>query len=101
MADDRLPLRSASIDMTRSDNVMLRRAAISLNACQKALSRLTLVFCPPMMIERLTISDFIAGSLSRSAQKRGGPSCNVGRTIVLGNRGWHCRAKGCPLAQEP
>src|ERR1700704_1197934 len=55
MADDRLPLRS--IDITRSDNVRFRRIAISLNACQKALSRLTLVLCPPTVIGRLTTSE--------------------------------------------
>src|SRR5438309_2436449 len=63
MADDRLPCwRSVSMDETRSDRVTLRSSAISLRLVQNASSRLTLVLCPAMTMERLTTGDFI-GSL--------------------------------------
>src|SRR5438874_3563428 len=61
MADDRLPCwRSESIVATRSDKVRSRPTAICLSPLQKASSRLTLVLCPAMTIERLTTGDFIA-----------------------------------------
>src|SRR6266436_9588826 len=61
MADERLPCcRSESIAATRSDKVMSRPPAISLRPFQKASSRLTLVLCPAMTMERLTTGDFIA-----------------------------------------
>src|SRR5580693_3681025 len=60
MADDRLPCRRPeSIDATRSDNVVRRPTAISLSPRQKASSRLTLVLCPAITIERLITGDFI------------------------------------------
>src|SRR6516225_3253925 len=42
-----------------SDKVRSRLAAISFNPVQNASSRLTLVLCPAMTIERLTTGDFI------------------------------------------
>jgi len=60
IADERLPWRrSTSIDATNSDSVMLRDAAISFRPLQNASSRLTLVLCPAMTIDRLTTGDFI------------------------------------------
>src|SRR3954447_15063508 len=60
MADDRLPWRrSVSIVATRSDSVRLRSPAICFRPCQKASSRLTLVLCPAITIDRLTTGDFI------------------------------------------
>src|SRR6266436_9134784 len=45
-----------------SDKVKSRFAAISFNPVQNASSRLTLVLCPAMTIERLTTGDFIGFS---------------------------------------
>src|SRR5437764_4438825 len=60
MAEDRLPwLRPPSIVATKSDSVMFRAAEMSLRPCQNASSRLTLVLCPAMTMERLTTGDFI------------------------------------------
>src|SRR6267378_40230 len=60
MADDKLPWRrSASIEATSSDRVRLRAVAISFSPPQNASSRLTLVLCPVMTIERFTTGDFI------------------------------------------
>jgi len=61
MAEDRLPsARPESIDATRSDKVARRLIAISFSPRQKASSRLMLVLCPAMTIERLMTADFIA-----------------------------------------
>src|SRR5580704_2316964 len=63
MAEDRLPCRrSWSIAATMSDKVKSRLAAISFNPVQNASSKLTLVLCPAMTIERLTTGDFIGFS---------------------------------------
>src|SRR5690349_4676053 len=71
MADDRLPWRrSASIEATSSESVWLRVAAISLSPLQNASSRLTLVLCPVMTIERLTTGDFIRRLPYRSCDHR-------------------------------
>src|ERR1700681_3619129 len=45
-----------------SDNVKSRFAAISFSPVQNASSKLTLVLCPAMTIERLTTGDFIGFS---------------------------------------
>src|ERR1700674_322835 len=45
-----------------SDKVKSRFAAISFSPVQNASSRLTLVLCPAMTIERLTTGDFIGFS---------------------------------------
>src|SRR5262249_32737844 len=45
-----------------SDKVRSRLAAISLSPVQNASSRLTLVLCPAITIERLTTGDFIGFS---------------------------------------
>ena len=61
MADERLPCwRSVSMLPTRSDRLTRRVAAISFRPRQNASSRLTLVLCPAMTIERFTTGDFIA-----------------------------------------
>src|SRR5262245_64969655 len=83
MAEDRLPWRrSVSIVATRSDSVSSRSPAICFRPCQKASSRLTLVLCPAMTIDRFTTGDFMsdlphrgdaplsAGGLSRIAPPR-------------------------------
>src|SRR5579862_1263258 len=71
MADDRLPCRRPeSIDATRSDNVVRRPTAISLSPLQKASSRLTLVLCPAITIERLITGDFITRLPFRSGAAR-------------------------------
>src|SRR5580692_9658860 len=63
MAEDRLPCRrSWSIAATMSDKVKSRLPAISFNPVQNASSKLTLVLCPAMTIERLTTGDFIGFS---------------------------------------
>src|ERR1700756_883118 len=60
MAEERFPCRRPPAMLaTRSDRVMLRAEAISLRPFQNASSRLTLVLCPAMTIERLTTGDFI------------------------------------------
>src|ERR1043166_490667 len=67
MADDRLPWRrSPSIEATSSESVRLRDVAISFSPVQNASSRLTLVLCPVMTIERLTTGDFIRRLPNRS-----------------------------------
>jgi hypothetical protein len=45
-----------------SDKVKSRLAAISFNPVQNASSKLTLVLCPAITIERLTTGDFIGFS---------------------------------------
>jgi len=45
-----------------SDKVKSRLAAISFNPAQNASSKLTLVLCPAITIERLTTGDFIGFS---------------------------------------
>src|ERR1700686_4016352 len=63
MADERLPCRrSWSIAATMSDKVKSRFAAISFNPAHNPFSRLTLVLCPAMTMERLTTGDFIGFS---------------------------------------
>src|SRR4029077_3328431 len=44
---------------TKSDNVISRPVAISFSPCQNASSRLTLVLCPAITIERLTTGELI------------------------------------------
>jgi hypothetical protein len=44
------------------DNVIRWPCAISFKLSQNGSSRLTLVLCPPMTIERFTTSDFIGPS---------------------------------------
>src|SRR5262252_10816581 len=71
MAEERFPCRRPpSIVATRSESVMLRAEAISLRPFQKASSRLTLVLCPAMTIERLTTGDFIDLLHCRSGDRR-------------------------------
>src|SRR3974390_1232715 len=71
MADDRLPCRRPeSIDATRSDNVVCRPTAISFSPFQNASSRLTLVLCPAITIERLITGDFITRLPFRSGAAR-------------------------------
>jgi hypothetical protein len=56
MADDKLLCwRRLSISHTIFDRVMCRPCAISFSPLQNAFSRLTLVLCPLMTTERLTI----------------------------------------------
>src|SRR6185295_4950388 len=64
------------MEATRSDKVMLRPAAMSFSPFQKASSRLTLVLCPAITIERLTTGDFIERPPFRSDALRSvdGPS---------------------------
>src|SRR5271168_3857038 len=61
---------------TRSDNVTWRVTAISFSPRQNASSRLTLVLCPAMTMERLTTGDFIDRLPFRPdvGRARGGPS---------------------------
>src|SRR5439155_1564974 len=67
---DRLPWRRPpSIVATRSDNVTFRSAAISFSPFQNASSRLTLVLCPAITIDRLTTGDFIDHLLFRSGRR--------------------------------
>src|ERR1700746_139415 len=76
MAEERFPCRRPPAMLaTRSDSVMLRAEAISLRPFQKASSRLTLVLCPAMTIERLTTGDFIDRPPFRGGvhRVRGGP----------------------------
>src|SRR5882672_3102156 len=54
------------MEATSSDNVILRDVAISFRPLQNASSRLTLVLCPAMTIERLTTGDFIRRLPNRS-----------------------------------
>src|SRR5262249_10088306 len=66
MADDRLPCcRSVSILATSPDNVSSRSSAISFSKFQNVSSRLTLVLCPPITIERFAIDDFTARPILR------------------------------------
>src|SRR4051812_9794221 len=75
MADDRLPRRrSASIEATSSESVRLRAVAISFSPLQNASSRLTLVLCPVITIERLTTGDFIRRLLNRFCARPGAGS---------------------------
>src|SRR5580700_7592743 len=70
-----------------SDNVKSRLAAISFNPVQNASSRLTLVLCPAMTIERLTTGDFIGFScldavlVELAAHPR--PFCLAERSVSL------------------
>src|SRR5215469_934740 len=61
---------------TMSDKVRSRLAAISFSPLQNASSRLTLVLCPAITIERLTTGDFIDRPPCRhdARRVRGGPS---------------------------
>src|SRR5581483_1536358 len=80
MADDRLPWRrSESMAATRSDKVMSRLPAISFNPFQNASSRLTLVLCPAITMDRFTTGDFIDRlPFPRGAGRdRGGPWCRA------------------------
>src|SRR5579863_1359230 len=71
MAEDKLPcLRPASMAPTRSDTGCCRLAAMSLSAVQNAASRLTLVLCPAITMERLTTADLIPRLRCRSDARR-------------------------------
>src|SRR5215471_6266817 len=60
IAEDRLPCwRAPSICVTNFDTVASWARAISFRSLQKASSRLTLVLCRPITMERLTTKDFI------------------------------------------
>lgn len=60
IAEDRLPFwRVLSISATVFDNVACWASAISFRPLQNASSRLTLVLCPAITTERLTIEDFM------------------------------------------
>src|SRR5512141_418639 len=56
---------------TRSDSVISRPVAISFSPCQNASSRLTLVLCPAITIERLTTGELIDRLPCRSGADRG------------------------------
>src|SRR6187551_1773524 len=78
MADDRLPCRRwESIFATRSERVTFRSSAISFRPFQNASSRLTLVLCPAITMERLITGDFIDGLLVRfDADREFGGHCH-------------------------
>src|SRR5215471_20131364 len=63
MAEERLRLpprcRSSSMPATRSDTVRPRSFAIPRTQTQNVSSRLTLVLCPAITMDRLTIEDFM------------------------------------------
>jgi hypothetical protein len=60
IAEDRLPFwRVLSISATVFDSVACWAIAISFRPLQNASSRLTLVLCPAITTERLTIEDFM------------------------------------------
>src|SRR5215471_17726614 len=93
MAEDRLPCwRSESIVATRSDSVILRPTAISLSPLQKASSRLTLVLCPAITIERLTTGDFIARPPLRCGGGRVHGGISLCATLRARARLWFVRA---------
>ena len=62
IAEDRLLpcLRALSISATVCDSDAFWARAICFSALQNASSRLTLVLCPAIRIERLTIPDFMS-----------------------------------------
>src|SRR5690242_19621250 len=93
MAEERFPCRRPpSMLATRSDNVMLRPEAISLRPLQNASSRLTLVLCPAMTIERLTTGDFIDRPPFRGGahRARGAPF----RHALLPTHAWPSSGRG-------
>src|ERR1043166_90980 len=93
MAEERFPCRRPpSMLATRSDSVMLRAEAISLSPFQNASSRLTLVLCPAMTIERLTTGDFIDRPPFRGGahRVRGAPS----RPASLPAHAWPSSGRG-------
>jgi hypothetical protein len=80
IAEDRLPCwRPLSISAITFDRVACCVCAISLRSLQKASSRLTLVLCPSMMMERLTIDDFLSTSSKKFSQVSSGDSAWRGR----------------------
>src|SRR5580700_4830754 len=102
MAEDRLPCRrSWSIAATMSDKVRSRLAAISFNPVQNASSKLTLVLCPAITIERLTTGDFIGFScldavlVEIAAHPR--PFCPADRAVSLRNTVGNSRLMGALL----
>ena len=59
-AEERLPsFRFLSMSATTFDTVTHSACAMSFRTVQNASSRLTLVLCPSITIDRLTIEDFI------------------------------------------
>src|SRR6185312_321381 len=71
MAEERLALsRPVSMACSRPDTESPRLSAMSRRPSQKGASKLTLVLCPSMMTERLTIEDFIAASAKWSPFQR-------------------------------
>src|SRR5271169_131792 len=93
MADERLPcLRSESMLPTRSDSVTRRLVAISFSPRQNASSRLTLVLCPAITMERLTTGDFMAHLPFRSGAGRG--FCGLVRDGIAPRRGQSWGAHG-------
>lgn len=67
IAEDRLPCsRALSISPTTFDSVAWWACAISFSPLQNASSRLMLVLCPSMTMERLTICDFMSPRFSQA-----------------------------------
>src|SRR5262245_60647852 len=96
MADDKLPCwRSESIDATRSDNVNSRPPAISLRHFQNASSRLTLVLCPAMTIDRLTTGDFISDLHVRSCADQVSFESACGWPLSHRAPSWKHHAQAC------
>src|SRR5262249_6946467 len=101
MADDRLPCRrSVSIVATRSESVRLRSPAICFSPCQNASSRLTLVLCPAITIDRLTTGDFIRDLLPGGVRRdrgrlspSGRPRASIALLIVHASDGFQRRAR--------
>src|ERR1051325_5827476 len=94
MAEERFPCRRPpSMLATRSESVMLRVPAISLRPLQNASSRLTLVLCPAMTIERLTTGDFIAFLLFLSCAHRDPGELSLPATLPARAAPWCGRGR--------
>jgi hypothetical protein len=67
MADERFECgRRTSMSPTRSASVILSSRTISFRPFQNSSSRLTLVLCPAITIDRLTTADFMVVSSVRA-----------------------------------
>src|SRR5882757_3259658 len=100
MADERLPLwRPMSMLPTRSDSVIARVTAISFRPFQNASSRLTLVLCPAITIERFTTGDFIGRLLCRFGAGRDPTRISSAGQLRVFGRAWADRGQGDSCAR--
>src|SRR5262249_1157300 len=107
-AEERLPsFRFLSMSATIFDTVAHSACAMSFRTVQNASSRLTLVLCPSITIDRLTIEDFIligpslypVMGVTDSATREQQNTCKKAYSLSYEDF-WYGNASGDPLSYD-